>query len=755
MPPTRSSSIAPDLDALELTLVRSIENIRKTLPQNRRQSQDLSTIAFSLGQNTDTIALHTTEKNRGLVASAESFRIGEAQYDDDPLASVGGNSVSTGPSWKNYIRESEALALELQMESVRQDMRDLAGARQRRYQDLTGHGGLARRKLRRVSEALPQNRASYLVSRSNSEGSRGAGLMEFSNNLLGDPAVGHGSRVSNGEGPEVGSMGNSSMITYSNPFKSSLSSKRLRVQNPGNPNQSILPTTSEIRGPPPRHDRSRSTANTRSLSITLPVSSNVGIATPKKADLSQKSYHKGESSADPGGSHQNRHSSEGARTGRKPQNFVEKKVRFAEKPVGIEKRTPAPIYGRKSILINNSSTSSLTSWSHSSRSFSITSASSDEDTSDSRSRSSSSTDDDTSGSDLHSFSSSDDEEPIHATALKPLRTPLGPLDPTGKRIPQTSSALKNTQKRSTVTKEAKERDQNKPGGLKRSLSTNSKITKTTPKENHPLGVPGEKPERPGKSPVSNVGGHKATTSTTNHPLPQHANPHQFNLNKGTNTSIRSLLRKHSGNLLNKFSWRSNKTGGLLKPLSGTREELACIRCRELFDANLLIQVPAKCLHLYCKSCLKGMFSVLRWTHLFPNYQLTSLDPFSAMFTQALNDPRNACPVRCCESNLIDVSLAADLLGRKNIARYKALLAESSTRTRWPQHQGKRSESSVSFPHIIRLDYLTPLNSVDRIFCNTQPSYSSGQRSGSCSSRGKKRAASVDISLSTQSQNMYP
>lgn len=602
MPLTRSSSIAPDLDALELTLVRSIENIRKTLPQNRRQSQDLSTIAFSLGQNADTIALHTTEKNRGFVAS-EGFRIGEAQYDDDPMASVERNSVSTGPSWKNYIRESEALALELQMESVHQDMRDLAGARQRRYQDLTGHGGLARRKLRRVSEALPQNRASYLVSRSNSEGSRGAGLMDLSNNLLGDPAVGHRSRVSNGEGPEVGSVGNSSMITYNNPFKSSLSSKRPRVQNP---NQFILPTTSEIRGPPPRHDRSRSTAN-RSLSV-----SNAGTATPKKVDLSQKSYPKGESSADPGGSHQNRHNSEGARTGRKPQNFVEKKVRFAERPVGIEKRTPAPIYGRKSILINNSSTSSLTSWSHSSRSFSITSASSDEDTSDSGSRSSSSTDDDTSGSDLHSFSSSDDEEPIRTTALKPLRTPLGPLDPTGKRIPpQTSSALKNTQKGPTVTREAKERDQNKPGVLKRSLSTNSKVTKITPKESHPLGVPGGKSERPGKSPVLNVGEHKATISTTNHPLPQHANPHQFNLNKGTNTSIRSLLRKHSGNLLNKFSWRSNKTGGSLKPLSGTREELACIRCRELFDANLLIQVPAKCLHLYCKSCLKGMFSMLR------------------------------------------------------------------------------------------------------------------------------------------------
>lgn len=607
MPPTRSSSIAPDLDALELTLVRSIENIRKTLPQNRRQSQDLSTIAFSLGQKADTIALHA-EKNRGLVASAESFRIGEVQYDDDLLATVDGNSISTGPSWKNYIRESEALALELQMESVRQDMRDLAGARQRRYQDLTGHGDLTRRKLRRVSEVLPQNRASYLVSRSNSEGSRGAGLMDLSNNLLSDPVVGHRSRVSNGEGLEVG---NSSMITYSNPFKSSLSSRCPRVQNPGKPSQSILPTTSEIRGLPPRHDRSGPTVNSRSYSMPLPISLNDGIANPQKADLSQKSYRKGESSADPGGSHQNQHSSEGSRTGRKPQNFVEKRVRFAERPVGIEKRTPAT-YSRKSILINNSSTSSLASWSHSSRSISITSVSSDGGTSDSGSRSSSSTDDDTSGSDLHSFSSSDDEEPVHATALKPLRTPLGPLDPTGKRIPpQISSALRSTQKGSTVTREAKARDQNKPSGLKHSLSANGKITKTTPKESHPLGVPEEKSEHPGKSPVLNVGGHKASTSTTNHPLPQHANPHQSNLNKGTNTSIRSLLRKHSGNLLNKFSWRGNKTGGFLKPLSGTREELACIRCRELFDANLLIQVPTKCLHLYCKLCLKGMFSVLK------------------------------------------------------------------------------------------------------------------------------------------------
>ncbi|KAL0632609.1 hypothetical protein Q9L58_008499 [Maublancomyces gigas] len=100
MPLTRSSSIAPDLDALELTLVRSIENIRKTLPQNRRQSQDLSTIAFSLGQNADTIALHTTEKNRGFVAS-EGFRIGEAQYDDDPMASVERNSSF---KWNLYIK---------------------------------------------------------------------------------------------------------------------------------------------------------------------------------------------------------------------------------------------------------------------------------------------------------------------------------------------------------------------------------------------------------------------------------------------------------------------------------------------------------------------------------------------------------------------------------------------------------------------------------------------------------------------------
>lgn len=610
MPLTRSLSIAPDLDALELTLVRSIENIRKTLPQNRRQSQDLSTIAFSLAQDVDTankIALHDTEKRRGSVASVENCtRVRDDRYDDDPLSAVEGSSASTGPSWKKYIRESEALALELQMESVRQDMRDLAGARQRRYQELTGHGDLTRRKLRRVSEVLPQNRASYMVSRSNSEGSRGVGLMDLSNNPSGDPAMGKKSGVSNNEGPEVGFMGNSSMITYSNPFKSSSSTRLPRGQRPGKFSQSTLPSTSEIRDLSPRHDRSRPTVNSRSSSMPLPVPSNVGITNSKKADFGQKSYRKGENSTKSGGVYQNRRSSEESRTGRKPQNFVEKRVRFAERPMGKEKGTPAQIYGRKSSLVNNSSTSSLSSLS--SQSISTTSGSSDKDTSESGSSSSTSTDDNTSGSELDSPSSSDDEESIHTTALKPLRTPLGPLDPTGKRIPPTP-APRITQKGSTVTREVRSRNQTKLGGLTNSLSRNDNII---PKENHgPGSVLAETSERSGL----NVGGHKNATSATNY---SHANPHQFNLNKSPSTSIRGLLRKHSGNLLNKFSWRGNKTGGFLKPLSETREELACVRCRELFDANLLIQVPAKCLHLYCKSCIKGIPPVLKRTYLFPN-----------------------------------------------------------------------------------------------------------------------------------------
>lgn len=598
MPPTRSLSIAPDLDALEVALVRSIENIRKTLPQNRRQSQDLPTISFSQGQNggpASNTPLDAIEENRGLVTGGENRRkAGDSRYDGDPLA-VAESSTSAGPSWKKYIRESEALALELQMESVRQDMRDLAGARERRYQELTGRGDPTRRKLRRVSEVLPQNRANHFVSRSNSEGSRGAGFIGHMN----DPAAGRRKAgISNVEGPEVDSIGSSSMITYNNPFKSSSSSSSSRpphVRNPGKIGLYILPTTSETCGLSPRHDRSRPTANSRPFSVPAPVSSNFGIAKPTKADFDQKSYHKGASSANSGGSPQNRHSSEGSRAGRKPQKIGEKKVRFA---VGIEKGPPAEIYGRK-LTLNNSSSSSLSSQVS-------TSNSSDGNMSESESRSFSSTDDGTSGSELYSLSSSEDEEPRPTTVFKHLRTPLGPLDQTGRRIPpQKSPGPKPLQKGSTVAREVNEKDQNKPGGLIRHLSTNSKAKKTTPKEIRPL-EDGEKFERSRKNSGSNIDSHKTLTSDRS--LPQHTNPHQFNLSRSN--SIRGLLRKHSGNLLNKFSWRGNKASGLSKPPIETRG-LACVGCRELFDANLLIQVPAKCLHLYCKSCLKGTFSIPR------------------------------------------------------------------------------------------------------------------------------------------------
>lgn len=613
MPPTRSLSIAPDLDALEVALVRSIENIRKTLPQNRRQSQDPPTISFSQGQGVNpasNIPLDGIEENCGLVTGEENRRkAGDSRYDGDPLAAEE-NSTSAGPSWKKYIRESEALALELQMESVRQDMRDLAGARERRYQELTGHGDPARRKLRRVSEVLPQNRASHFVSRSNSEGSRGAGFIGH----LNDPAVGRKVGISNGEGPEVDSIGSGSMITYNNPFKSSSSSSSSsrppHMRNPGKIALHILPTTSETCGLPPHHDRSRPTVNSRPFSVPASVLSNFGIAKPTKADFDQKSYHKGAGSANSGGSPQNRHSSEGSRAGRKLQKFGEKKVRFAERPVGIEKGPPAEIYGRKQTL-NNSSSSSL-----SLQSLSVsTSNSSDGNTSESESRSFSSTDDGTSGSELYSLSSSEDEEPRPTTVFKHLRTPLGPLDQTGRRIPPQKSPGPNPlQKGSTVVREVNEKGQN---GLTRHLSTNSKAKKTTLKEIRPLEDVGEKSERLGKSSGSNINRHKPLTSDRS--LPQYTNPHQFNLSRSN--SIRGLLRKHSGNLLNKFSWRGNKASGLSKPPIETKG-LACVGCRELFDANLIIQIPAKCLHLYCKSCLKGTFFVPR-CHSFPNSQLTS------------------------------------------------------------------------------------------------------------------------------------
>lgn len=476
------------------------------------------------------------------------------------------------------------------MESVRQDMRDLAGARQRRYQELTGHGDPTRRKLRRVSEVLPQNRASHFVSRSNSEGSRGVGFM----GLLNDPAVGRKSGVSNGEYQGADSIRSSSTITYSDPFKGSSSSSRPhRVRNSGMISQSILPTTLETCALPPYHDRSRPTDNSYSSSMPVPVE----IANPNKADFNQKSHHKNESPANSGGSLPNRHSSEKSRAGGR---LGEKKVRFAERPVGIEKGLSAELYGRKSNF-NNSSTSSLSSWP--SRSLSATSNSSDGDMSDSESHSSSSTDDE---SELYSLSSSDDEESKPTAVSKHLRTPLGPLDPTGRRIPpQKSPALRTPQKGYIVTREAKEKDQNRSGKLSRHLSTSSKAKKT-PKETRPLDVPGEKSERSRKIPGD---GHKNFTSATNYSLPQQTNPHQFNLSRST--SIRGLLRKHSGNLLNKFSWRANKTGGISK-LSLETRGLACVGCRELFDANLLIQVPAKCLHLYCKSCLKCMFFLPRF-----------------------------------------------------------------------------------------------------------------------------------------------
>lgn len=641
MPSIRYPSIAPDLDAVELTLMRSIENIRKTLPPNRPQSEDLSAIAFSLDHQelgrASTISPPGAEKalvKHGLVVSAENFgSVRDVQYENGPSRAHGGRaailerrSASTDSSWKKHIRESEALALEHQMECIRQDMRDLADARQRRDQARSDYRDPTKRKLRRVSKALPQKRASYSAPRSNPEQPR-EGL---SNEIFNYPTVSYYKpRTPSGGGPETDSVGGGSTINSSRSSKNYFSSNAVQpslytaarlppARKTSKGSQPVPPNDPEICSQPFYHHLSKPTTRLRSFSVPIapapvPVTSSFEIdqpSQPKQVDSVQAAQG---GSADAEDSHQSRLSSVISRTGGKPQNLGKKKVRFAGKLISIEKNVPAGVYGRKSILTPSSPSSSLSSLSSlSSSSQSISTIVSD-----------SLEEPGTSESELHSATSSEDEElGATTTALAPFRTPLRLLSPTRKGRPlETSPAPKRLRKRSVVTKEVKEKDQNTPS---KPAPKKGKIKKLKPKysfEDIPEEI-FEPKHHSEKSPGLAGDGSKSpiAISSASRSLPQHTNPHQSSLNKST-SSFRALLRKHSENILNKFSWRGSKDAGLPQ----TPRESTCAGCREVFDIHSLIQVSAKCLHFYCKTCLKGTLYTLEDGIHIPSSRLTSTD----------------------------------------------------------------------------------------------------------------------------------
>ncbi|RPB10020.1 hypothetical protein P167DRAFT_547568 [Morchella conica CCBAS932] len=159
---TMAPRYTSDIDAARLTVVRSLENIQKALPDNRRRStQSISAaLAFELGgNNSGSSTVVTPTSRRGQIV---------AKDDDD--------------AWKKHLRPSEIMALEDQLEVLQQDIRDLnniharhvrSSRQQWRYAQAEEEQVSQRHKLRRVGEAavLPQVTCQQSTSPSSSSSS--------------------------------------------------------------------------------------------------------------------------------------------------------------------------------------------------------------------------------------------------------------------------------------------------------------------------------------------------------------------------------------------------------------------------------------------------------------------------------------------------------------------------------------------------------------------------------------------------------
>lgn len=623
MPSSRYRVNNSDLDALELTLVRSLENLRETLPQTRRQ---IDTFTPTLGQSCRRANTIASPSGGGGLHLARRRPSPSTKTDaEGPHASSSAGSraptVESFPStssWKNYIKEHEAQALERQMDYLRQDMRDLADARKRRSQELLSSGNSALRRTKRLPEAIPQRRTSYPVHGPGLENPRprpmGTDLVDFPNSSFNNPTFNRSPQISTlDQGLDVIPAGSGTISDSSNQFRISPSSNGVQPKLHTAARLPRVPTSREIShpaAPTSGNHLSKSITHLRSFSAPGPMSprppATFAAVSPAQGNVlnaGKELSHKGAGELSSEGSRNNRRSSlvssSTVSSNRRNSQNGEKKVRFVENLPGVGKGTRTENYRERLDLAPPSPLASLPPpavWSSPSYSVSITiSTSREEGPKSPKSKSTSPT-------------SSDDEETGATAAFIPC-VPASPPDPMPIRVAKTHPTIEGSEGRPSVIEEEVKIDRDKRSGLTLFYPPKGRSKVATAIEESVIGETVEQTH--GGGGLNEAENSITFVPTKGHSFSQDTNTHQPSSNKRSNRSIRVLLRKRAESLMNRFSWSRDKSGSSPDPVIAERGELECIVCFDQFNRNSLIQVPGKCLHLYCKGCLKGMFLMLK------------------------------------------------------------------------------------------------------------------------------------------------
>lgn len=589
-----------DIDAARLTVVRSLENIQKALPDNRRRStQSISAaLAFELGgNNSGSSTVVTPISRRGQIV---------AKDDDD--------------AWKKHLRPSEIMALEDQLEVLQQDIRDLNNIHARhvrnsrqqwRYAQAEEEQASQRHKLRRVGEAavLPQVTCQQSTSPSSSSSSDVRIPTADKDSRLLYPSS---SSSKNGKTQRQQQKSQSAMDRRP-PMQRPVSSRDIRPVNTKTNLHSVSHLSKAATTPRYQVTTPEVISPTSSANVSSSLVGEVQHYNQSNARTANRRSMAGESSVGSESSHGNRRSS--MSTGIRRRSIGERKVRFVEESIrGFQEQTKGVAREMDNSRIQNS-------LSRSSSSSSLSSCSSI-----SRDVTSSWGENNPGLFDTHSLSTDDDGESSLRASTSSRNQTDGKLTESQSTVePQTHTSVEV--EKATMTESARDlivrffsrksrgkgstssRGSASSSGQSMSSKWDSSSSRSSVSEqiNPPVG-----------GLIVAVDGVKSSAFSS---LP---NPARGNLNStsrsqensATSTPIRSLLRKHSVSLLNKFTGKDGKA--TVTPLGAVSEgALAqtgpiCAVCLEEFDRNSMIQVPAECLHSYCKGCLKSTLYIYRF-----------------------------------------------------------------------------------------------------------------------------------------------
>jgi hypothetical protein len=588
-----------DIDAARLTVVRSLENIQKALPDNRRRStQSISAaLAFELGgNNSGSSTVVTPISRRGQIV---------AKDDDD--------------AWKKHLRPSEIMALEDQLEVLQQDIRDLnniharhvqSSRQQWRYAQAEEEQASQRHKLRRVGEAavLPQVNCQQSTSPPSSSSPDVRIPTADKDTRLLYPS----SSSSNGK-TQKQQQKNQSAMDRRPPMQRPVSSRDIRPVNTKTNLHSGSHLSKAATGPRYQATTPEVISPTSSANVSSSLVEEVQHYNQYNARTANRRSIAGESSIGSESSHGNRRSS--MSTGVRRRSIGERKVRFVEESIrGFQEQTKGVARETDNSRVQNS-------LSRSSSSSSLSSCSSI-----SRDVTSSWGENNPGLFDTHSLSTDGDgESSSRASTSSRNQIDDTPAESQSTVEPQTHGSIEV--EKATMTESTRDlivrffsRKSRGKGSTSSRGSTSSSGQSTSSKwgSSSSRSTVSKQINPPVSGPIVAVNGVKSSAFSS-FPNPARSNLNSTSRpreNSATSTPIRSLLRKHSVSLLNKFTGKDGKA--TVTPLGVVSEGAlaqtgpTCVVCLEEFDRNSVIQIPAECLHSYCKGCLKSTFYIYRF-----------------------------------------------------------------------------------------------------------------------------------------------